>query len=123
MAWRRQDAVEPARPRRRGSPADGRGQPRGLGSTATTASASGFWIVAPAARAWPPPPNVAGEHRRVDAAGLRAHADGAWSRRPASLSSIATSAVSDWARRSMIPSEWAGIAPVAARSARRAWTR
>ena len=48
----------------------------------------------------------AGQDRRVDAAGLRPDADPG--RLPASLNTIATSASSDWASRSMIPSECGG---------------
>ena len=48
---------------------------RASARTRRRASASGAATVAPAARAWPPPPNAPGQDRRVDAAGLRPHGD------------------------------------------------
>ena len=63
----------------------------------------------------PAAPELAGQDRRVDPAGLGPDADPG--RRPASLNRIATSASSAWASRSMIPSECGGSVPVADRSA------
>ena len=111
-----EDAIEPARPSRRGSPPDGRGEAPGLGAgRRRPPRSSGRPIVAPAARAWPPPPNVPVSTVASTPPGLvrtlRRVVPSSWA-----LSSIATSAVSDWARRSMMPSECAGRAPVASRS-------
>ena len=43
-------------------------EPLGLGQDGGRACAMGSSTVAPAARAWPPPPNVAGQRGRIDAA-------------------------------------------------------
>src|SRR6185369_16863113 len=79
------------------------------------ASASGAWIVAPAARACPPPPNAPVRAVASTPPGLVLTETRVESG-PASLNRIATSAVSDCASRSMSPSEWADWVPVASRS-------